>query len=75
MNRDTSKAVRWVARLAKLAASIVTSMVASAAHAAADLGSVFGTTVNSDLPEAGSLAVVGMGLLVLSVFASRRRGP
>ena len=50
-------------------------MVASAAHAAADLGSVFGTTVNSDLPEAGSLAVVGMGLLVLSVFASRRRGP
>ncbi len=72
MSRGARKTTHWVDRLT---ASLMISLVASAAQAEAPLGSVFGNAVNSDLPEAGSLAVVGMGLLVLSVFASRRRGP
>jgi hypothetical protein len=47
----------------------------TAAQADSQLGSVFGNPMLADEPQSGALAVVGVGLLVLSAFAKRRRDP
>ena len=61
---------RWTAGIAGLLAATV----ATAAQAESELGPIFGSTV-TDEPQSGALAVVGVGLLVLSAFAKRRRDP
>ena len=45
------------------------------AQADSQLGPVLGSTMLADEPQSGALAVVGVGLLVLSAFAKRRRDP
>ena len=61
---------RWKAGMAGLLAATV----AAAAQAESQLGPIFGSAVAEE-PQSGALAVVGVGLLVLSVFAKRRRDP
>ncbi len=52
------------------------AMTASAAaQADSQVGPVLGRPLLGDEPQSGVLAVVGVGLLVLSVFAKRRRDP
>jgi len=48
---------------------------AGAAQAENAIGSVFGSALLQENPQSGVLAVVGVGLLVLSAFAKRRRDP
>lgn len=52
------------------------ALTASAAvQANSELGTVLGRPMLSEEPQSGVLAVVGVGLLVLSAFAKRRRDP
>ena len=48
---------------------------AGTAQAETAVGSVFGRELLQENPQSGVLAVVGVGLLVLSAFAKRRRDP
>ena len=49
--------------------------VAITASTATQAGSEYGRPLLTEEPQSGVLAVVGVGLLVLSVFAKRRRDP
>lgn len=61
---------RWTMGMAGLLAAATTA----AAQAESQLGPVFGATMAEET-QSGALAVVGVGLLVLSAFAKRRRDP
>jgi|GEM_PF-4075178 hypothetical protein len=54
---------------------LLAATATTAAQAETTAGSVFGRQLLHDNPQSGVLALVGVGLLVLSVFASRRRDP
>ena len=54
---------------------LAATTAAGAAQAESAVGSVFGSELLQENPQSGVLAVVGMGLLVLSAFAKRRRDP
>lgn len=54
---------------------LAATTAASAARAESAVGSVFGSELLQENPQSGVLAVVGVGLLVLSAFAKRRRDP
>jgi preprotein translocase subunit SecF len=54
---------------------LAATTTAGAADAETAVGSVFGRELLDQNPQSGVLALVGVGLLVLSVFANRRRDP
>jgi hypothetical protein len=54
---------------------LAATTAAGAAQAETAMGSVFGSALLQENPQSGVLAVVGVGLLVLSAFAKRRRDP
>lgn len=54
---------------------LAATTTAGAAEAETAVGSVFGRHLLDQNPQSGVLALVGVGLLVLSVFANRRRDP
>jgi hypothetical protein len=59
---------KWTMGMVAIAAS-------TAAQAEGQLGPVFGTVLLHEEPQSAVLAMVGVGLLVLTVFAKRRRDP
>ena len=61
---------RWTTGMAGLMAVTTTAT----AQAESQLGPIFGAAMAEE-PQSGALAVVGLGLLVLSAFAKRRRDP
>jgi hypothetical protein len=54
---------------------LMSATATTAAQAEGAVGSVFGAPLLQDNPQSGVLAVVGVGLLVLSAFAKRRSDP
>jgi hypothetical protein len=54
---------------------VLAATATSAAESDTATGSVFGRQLLHDNPQSGVLAVVGVGLLVLSVFGKRSRDP
>lgn len=61
--------------MGKWTMGVVAMAASTAAQAEGQLGPVFGTPLLHDEPQSAVLAVVGVGLLVLTVFAKRRRDP